>query len=346
VRVRIVCYDPRGWIIGKFAARLREELAALSVTADVAQTPDPSSDINHHLVYVDVAGNAGPHDTVMVTHVDDLASIRLLRRQVEAGATGICVSRDTMTQMVRMGLPAGRLCYALPAHDEVLRPRPLLIGIATRLYPLDGRKREGMLLELASSIRSDDFRFVIIGSGWERIVAAMREKSFSVEYHPDFDAATYPDMMQSLDYYLYLGTDEGSMGFIDSLAAGVPTIATPQGFHLDAAEGLTQTFSTIEDLRQVFADIARPRRIRAESVAAWTWPNYARKHLDIWTFLLTGRRVPDPSFKDGLASLGTADPKSKSSERLAIASMLLRGSIQHTLLEWRGRFRRRARSAR
>ena len=340
MRIRIVCYDPRGWIIGKFAARLREELAVLGVAAEVAQVPDPSAEINHHLVYVDVTGSAGPHDTVMVTHVDDIASIRLLRRQLESGATGVCVSRDTMTQMVRMGLPAERLCYVLPAHDEVLRPRPLLIGIATRLYPLDGRKREGMLLELAPHIRPDDFRFVIMGSGWEPIVAAMQKRSFLVDYYPEFDAATYRDMMQSLDYYLYLGNDEGSMGFIDALAAGVPTITTPQGFHLDAAEGLTHPFSTTDELKHVFAAIARPRRLRAESVAAWTWSNYARKHLDIWTFLLTGRRDSDPSFQDGLASLGTADPKSRASERLAIASMLMRGSLQHTLLEWRGRLRR------
>ena len=41
MRVRIVCYeDVDSWILGKFALKMREELAHLSVLCDIAKTPD------------------------------------------------------------------------------------------------------------------------------------------------------------------------------------------------------------------------------------------------------------------------------------------------------------------
>jgi len=61
----------------------------------------------------------------------------------------------------------------------------------------------------------------------------MRKNFFEVEYHENFDYEVYKELIPTLDYYLYVGKDEGQMGFIDALAAGIPTIVTPQGFHLD-----------------------------------------------------------------------------------------------------------------
>jgi hypothetical protein len=69
------------------------------------------------------------------------------------------------------------------------------------------------------------------------------------------------------------------MGFLDALAAGVPTIVTPQGFHLDAPGGIAHAFDDIDELRHIFADIAAARRRRVDAVAAWTWEEYTRKHL-------------------------------------------------------------------
>ena len=95
--------------------------------------------------------------------------------------------------------------------------------------------------------------------------------------------------MGTLDYFLYLSGDEGSMGFIDALAAGVKTIVQPQGFHLDAPGGITHPFTTFEELAGVFAGRAAEKRQRQGAVGAWTWENYARQHLAIWEKCLQGR---------------------------------------------------------
>ena len=55
--------------------------------------------------------------------------------------------------------------------------------------------------------------------------------------------------------YFFFGMDEGSMGFLDALAAGVQTIVTPQGFHLDAKGGITYSGETVSDFVEIFNEI-------------------------------------------------------------------------------------------
>src|SRR5262245_66043381 len=118
-----------------------------------------------------------------------------------------------------------------------------------------------MLLELAEGISSVDFVFRIMGHGWDEVVAGLRRRGFDVDYSAQFDRQLYYELMPQLDYYLYLGLDEGSMGFLDALAAGVATIVTPQGFHRDAPGGITHSFTDLAELRKIFHDIVAEKKM-------------------------------------------------------------------------------------
>lgn len=329
MRVRLVCYEDVGsWILGKFALRLQEELRLLSVHADIAPVPDPAADVNHHIIYIDYGGRSGSLDTVMVTHIDADWKFRKLQGQLRQGAVGICMSADTVKTLTRAGIPASQLCFINPAHDGAIKPRPLLVGITTRLYP-DGRKREGMLLRLAQRLDPARFSFSIMGDGWDAIVAALRDQGFSIDYRAGFDLDAYRALIPALDYYLYLGSDEGSMGFVDALTAGVPTIATAQGYHLDAVGGLVHPFGTAEELYEVFARISAARQALVDSVAGWTWRDYALKHRDLWDYLLTGTRPVALPYPDGLGSLqqGAAE-RAQLAGRVAARCRFLGGSLR------------------
>src|SRR5262249_33978497 len=149
--------------------------------------------------------------------------VERLRTQMTEAEMGICMSSQTMEMLARLGIPRSKLCFINPAHDGRLRCRKTVIGITTRLYA-DGRKRETMLLELAKRISPDDFAFHIMGTGWAAIIGQLRSYGFQIEYYEQFDLDRYNSLMPSFDYYLYLGMDEGSMGFVDACAAGIPTI--------------------------------------------------------------------------------------------------------------------------
>jgi hypothetical protein len=289
MKVRIVCYeDVNLWILGKFALRLRDNLETLGVDVDIANTPDPSADVNHHIIYICYDGKPTNVDTVMITHIDTESKCDLVRRQLDGGAVGICMSSDTAAKLTRNGVRRDRLCYVNPGHDYAVKPRKLVIGITSKVQPT-GCKREHMLTEIAGQISRDDFAFTIMGSGWDEIVNEMVGKGIAVDYCDHFDRERYHELIPSLDYYLYFGQDEGSMGFVDALAAGIPTIVTPQGFHLDAKDGISYPFNHTSELVRIFNRIVAQRRRLTGSVSEWSWPEYARRHLSIWEYLLRCR---------------------------------------------------------
>ena len=295
MKVHIVCYeDVHGWILGKFALKLQEHLRPLGLVATISKQPDPQADINHHIIYYDYDGRKTTTETVMVTHIDADWKRERLRQQLGNAAMAICCSAESVDALAAAGLPREKLCFVNPGHDGEMRARRTVIGITSKVQP-SGCKREGILLDLAQRLSPEEFQFRIMGAGWDEHVKQLRLGGFSVDHWPAFDRPEYLKLMPSLDYYLYLGLDEGSMGYMDALAAGVQTIVTTQGFHLDAPGGITHGWSEPAELFRIFESIAREKRLRQQAVANWTWPEYAKRHFALWKYLLakqTGDPIP------------------------------------------------------
>lgn len=289
MKVRIVLYeDFDHWILEKFALKLHQELSAMSVESDIANVPDENADINHHIIYYPYNCVKNPVDTLMVTHIDSAAKTKKILKQLQVADMGICMSRHTVDQLAASGVPRHRLCFVNPAHDNIIKPRKTIIGLTSRLYN-DGRKKEQTLLTIAEKIRPEDFAFKIMGNGWQPIVDRLREIGFSVDYYEEFDYETYVVLVPTFDYYLYLSFDEGSMGFVDALVAGVKTIVTPQGFHLDAPGGITYPITSVHDALKALMSISKEKQTLSSLVSQWTWRDYAHKHLAIWKYLLSNR---------------------------------------------------------
>lgn len=308
MKVNIISSDS-GWILGKFAAKLHEELLNMGIEASVSDRRRAEADINHHVMFDFVNFAKHPHDTFMITHVDQNWRIRLLADRLNKCGMGICMSEDTMNKLVAWGLPRNKLCYINPAHDHVIKPRKYVVGITHRCHDeVDFRKREGMLLDIVRNIDSDYFKFIIMGDGWDAIVEEMRKIGIETDYYNRFDYDKYIEIMPTLDYYLYFGMDEGSMGYLDALAAGVETIVTPQGFHLDAKGCITYSCEVIDDYIKVFDEISQKRKKLVASVEDWTWENFAKKHVEVWNYLLGTCEMADlyknrGFYKDGIFSV-------------------------------------------
>lgn len=290
MKVRIVNYETSSWILSKFAVRLRDHLADFGVDVDLAQTPSRRADINHHVIYQNYDGRRNSIDTLMLTHFAFPKETELARVQLENAALGVCMSQPTFEFLVQAGFPRHKLIVAHPGHDGMISPRPVVLGLTTRVYQ-DGRKREHLLREVAPYLRPTSFHFRIMGDGWSEIVRDLRKRGFQVDYWKRFHFGQYCELMRSLDYYLYTGQDEGSMGFLDAVAAGIPTIVTPQGFHLDVPRGITHPFQTLDDLTSILTKIDSDRRERSNLLNTWTWENYAKTHLQAWSKLLDAPKL-------------------------------------------------------
>jgi hypothetical protein len=314
MRVNIVCHeDLNSWILGKFARRMHENLTLLGVESKISKESDPKFDINHHIIYFCYNNIPSTIDTLMITHIDDSWKLNMLMKQMQTASLGICMSRETMERLTALGIPSDKLSYVNPAHDGVIKARKIAIGI-TCMVQNDGRKREVFLDKLAHVIDPDIFMFKIMGTNWDPQVNTLRTKGFEVEYDNAFNYDKYVQLIPSLDYYLYMGQDEGQMGFIDALYAGIKTITTPQGYHLDAPGGIYHPFTTYEDLADVFAKIEKEKKSLMNSVLTWNWSEYTKKHIEIWEYLSAKQNnknyIPPVKslYNDGIFSILQPEP--------------------------------------
>jgi hypothetical protein len=307
MKVRIVCYeDVNAWILGKFALKLEENLKELGVDVSIAMQTDEEADINHHIIYANFNGKRSNIDTLMITHIDDVWKLNLLKNNIGNYQAGICMSRDTMNNLIKLGIPGDKLCFVNPAHDGVIKLKKRIIGITCRVQP-DGRKREHFLSKLAKEISPDLFSFIIMGEGWDEQVKILKQHNFEVIFYNSFDYTKYAEIFSKLDLYLYMGQDEGQMGFIDAVAAGIETIVTQQGYHLDLKEGITYPFNTYSELSDIFKTISRKVFNYSTSVKEWNWRDYSNKHLEIWKYLLDHSKTSSDYHFDGLKSLLNKD---------------------------------------
>jgi len=312
--IQLVLYPGnRGWIIEKFATRLAEHLPQHHIQAEISDQPSANADINHWMIYHHCQGERLTPGTVWITHVDDYEKLRQVRQSLTIADVAICLSRMTVDDLAKQGIPRQRLCYITPAHDGLIRPRRIVIGITTNVYD-DHRKREDLLAQVAREMRLDMFHFEILGQGWELIIpqleaagATVRYYSSSMDYRQGYQA--HLERIPTFDYYLYTGLDEGSLGTLDALAAGAATIITPQGFHLDIEGGLTHPFWDAAQLREVFTHIARERQRRVESVKHLTWSEYARQHAAVWRALLEGHADQIESLLHPQSARALASPR-------------------------------------
>jgi hypothetical protein len=304
--------DPQshGWLIEKMCRRLGDELARLGCEVSIGYAGREDADINHFMMYYLIPPVLPPRSTVAITHIDDSQRLEHARRAVEAAAVAICMSSMTVKQLVNDGLPRAKMCYVLPALDGGIVPRRIVIGLTTRLYS-DGRKRESLLVRLAKETDLSAFQFDIFGTGWDEVAPLLRHAGALVTVTLDGknvqgDYLRIRERISHFDYYLYLGLDEGSLGTLDALAAGVKTIVTTQGFHVDLPHGITHPFWEYAELRAVFEGIREERNSRVRAVENLTWSRYAGRHLLIWQTIIDGRTAELPRLlgQESLAPLG------------------------------------------
>ena len=172
----------------------------------------------------------------------------------------------------------------------------------------DCRKRDDILLDVCEKIDPEIFRFIIMGAGWDDIVEGLKKLGFEVEYYSQFDKQKYNMIIPEMDYYCYFGFDEGSMGFLDAMAAGIGTIVTPQGYHLDTNVEITYPVNGEDDIVEALLDIEKKKKKYIDFVNSWTWKNYALKHVEIWKYMIGAERLDvllsnRGKYMDGIFSL-------------------------------------------
>ena len=287
----------KSWILEKISYKLSEEIKALGHQSVVSDSLVEDCDVVHHMSWAFANHVSKKPSTMFITHLDDAFKLQQVKSTLSHYVrAGICMSSDTMNQLLVSGCKQESLCFIGPAHDGLVTPRKIVIGITSRLYP-DGRKREAILVELSKRMNLSAFEFKIFGNGWSDVIVRLQAAGAKVTYfkESDFFQEDYKNILEQIpyfDFYLYLGLDEGSLGTLDALAAGVPTIITPQGFHVDIPNGITYSVVTTENLMDILSRIENEKLCRIRSVQNNTWKAYGEKHIMLWDFLINKNDIP------------------------------------------------------
>jgi len=278
MKIHIINYEQafNNGILSKFAHKLHDELEKMKdIEVSIGNVPEPTADINHHINYLPYK-HSGKINTIMVTHIWDGYKLNALREHMKSADLGICMSTDTKEFLIQEGIDAKKLAIVLPAHDGTPR-RYQIVSILTNVYP-DGCKREDMFTKLIETLDINKWAFRIMGSGWADILTPLVAKGLQVDYFAEFDYDTHKKILDSSDYNLYFGEDEGSMGLLDSKNAGLKLIAPNIGFNKDI--GIDYPFKDQAELNDIFA------KLSINPVEDWTWKKYAKEHLKLWKKLL------------------------------------------------------------
>lgn len=274
MKIHIINYEQafNNGILSKFAHKLHDELEKIKgIEVSIGNVPEPTADINHHVNYLPYQ-HSGKLNTLMVTHIWEGYKLDALKEHLESADIGICMSDYTKNFLLKEGVDKNKLATVLPAHDDQPQ-RHQIVSILTNVYP-DGCKREQMLTELAKTLDNNKWAFRIMGSDWKDILVPLVANGLQVDYFAEFDKENYKRILESSDYNLYFGEDEGSMGVLDAKNAGLKIIAPNIGFNIDI--GVDYPFHSQEELNDIF------KKLSINPVEGWTWKKYAKEHLKIW----------------------------------------------------------------
>lgn len=274
MKVHLINYEQafNNGILSKFAHKMYDELEKTkSIEVTIGNVPNPEADINHHINYLPYK-HTGTVNTLMITHIWKGYKLDSLRESMKSADMGICMSDDTKNYLIKEGFDAEKLTTVLPAHDGKPR-RHQIVSILTNVYP-DGCKRAEMFTELAKTIDNNKFAFRIMGKDWADILVPLVAKGLQVDYFAEFNEENHQRILESSDYNLYFGEDEGSMGVLDAKNAGLKIIAPNIGFSIDV--GVDYPFHSQEELNEIF------KKLSINPVENWTWKKYTKEHLKIW----------------------------------------------------------------
>lgn len=229
--------------------------------------------------------------SILITHIDDtykLAHVKSLLKKNNK-IVYICLSSQTAKFLITQGIDQANVTYVLPGVDEFIEPRKIKIGTSGRIYK-DGRKNEKWLLEVSSRIDMSPFHFHFFGNGWDKIGNTLLKCGASVTImseNTEFEAqhAELVEDMKQMDYWMYLGQDEGSMGCLDAALIGIPLITTPQGFHLELPTGIKHKIESSNGLQNVLEVISFEYQELINVRENWTWNRFAMDHLSIWNLI-------------------------------------------------------------
>ncbi len=283
---RIHIVNPYGSVaMARMTLPLLDQLPLLYVVSE-SKAPDDSADLNYHIPYHTMVGyerQGNSKHVIVYTHCNP-PDVPNLADACERADAVICMSFTGRAELVSYGIDPVKLHVIYSASDQFQFKRRN-VGIIGFVQP-NGRKREGILLDLAWQYDLSPFHLVIVGGGWGPTVNALKAMGVSVEW---IEFANDDDMRKiypALDALLVTGYVEGGpLPLLEAMASGLHVISPSFGYAADLLEA-ENLYSTVEELTERLDVMVKKPIENYRITRAWTWADYVAEHALIFGRLL------------------------------------------------------------
>jgi len=264
---------------------LINELAKLYGVTTSAEV-DITADLNYHIPWHTIAGfektSNGKH-AITYTHCN-VGSEDALIDACERADLITCMTFTGRNELIEMGVDPAKLWVIYAAADQ-FSFRKRLIGIVGHPQP-NGRKREGLLLDLAWNYDMAPYQFIFVGTGWDDVVTKLNSLGVAAkEYNAESDEAIRL-FYQQIDLFLATGYREGGpLPLLEAMASGANVLSPRFGYAADLLED-DQLYDGVEDLANKLEAFTTPYTYRHKLARAWRWQDYCGEHALIFGRLL------------------------------------------------------------
>lgn len=225
--------------------------------------------------------------TVLVTHIDTGLKMKYCRWLRARGCVLICLSNQTAQILAKACSSSEGIVWVNPESLTSDVKRKIRLIYFSNSYK-DGRKREGMLLSVLSSLDPAWLQLSLMGSGLDSLYSQIIELGIEVDYRRNFDVEFSKSALSTGDFLLYFGMDEGAMSVLDAMSAGVPVLASPTGFHLDIDSNLVNLCPNLEDYVDELSNAISKRLLLVSSLPTKDSRAYVFKVLNVLSDKILG----------------------------------------------------------
>jgi hypothetical protein len=291
----LILYEDKSWILKDFLNHIKNGLLNKGYLVSESKRIDSKASVNIHFAHsmIDMGEIRRANTTlhlVMVTHLSGLSQLKKLIYLSEVEHVKFfAMSKWMCSKLKKILYNEQNINYIMPpcnTNSVIIGSKSVIkIGIFSNYYE-DGRKNEDFLYEalIRTDVEFTEINFIIYGSNWELIFNSekieqykMKNIFFTLVDEKVFNYITYKNVLDEIDYYLYMGHDEGSMSFLDAVFFNKKIIAIPQGFQNDLKNFIQFPIYNSNDLRNVFVKLCDELKLLNLFKENNSWINYVDK---------------------------------------------------------------------
>jgi hypothetical protein len=230
MKYEVINYEENGWIFEVIKSNVKKSFQKLNKIENIKKK---KIQIIFH-IHFDLIQKIDDSkiNIIFITHVDNVRKkLKILFLSKNKNVFFFTLSNDTKILLSYVINKKFIFSSQFFPHLNIKKNNKIRFGFFFRNYK-DGRKNISLIKKIIYLIsKSNNSQIVIYGSGFDYLHVNNKVKIIDKK----FNKSEYLNLLNSCDYVVATGRDEGYVSVIDAASLGIKILAINQGYHKDFA---------------------------------------------------------------------------------------------------------------